>query len=396
MQPAGYDWSLWIEGYRERLDSFVAEARTLVNMDSPSLHKDLSDRVADHLEQRLTELGAAVERVPLAECGDCVIGRWPDRHGNYDNPLLLGGHYDTVWPEGEAARRPFTVEGNLAKGPGVYDMKGGIALGLQVIEAIRERDVNLPYPVTMLLNGDEEIGSVYTRGIWEREGKKSRAALILEPAPRVEHVYTARKGIACFNMYVEGIAAHSGGRDQDSVSAIDELAYQILQLQALSNYEKGTTCNVGTIAGGVARNVIAPHAEALFELRAIDPEEMDRGVQRILSLQPKNPRAKVRVEGGVTRPPLPETERALQLFAAAQAAAGQFGLDLKATRSGGGSDANLLAPTGIPVLDGLGVVGSGAHAYHEHIVLEAFPLRATLLTALIVGLPEYLTAQSAS
>lgn len=157
MQPAGYDWSLWIEGYRERLDSFVAEARTLVNMDSPSLHKDLSDRVADHLEQRLTELGAAVERVPLAECGDCVIGRWPDRHGNYDNPLLLGGHYDTVWPEGEAARRPFTVEGNLAKGPGVYDMKGGIALGLQVIEAIRERDVNLPYPVTMLLNGDEEI-----------------------------------------------------------------------------------------------------------------------------------------------------------------------------------------------------------------------------------------------
>lgn len=387
MTKAMHDVGHWMGVYRSNLDKFIDEMGLLVNMDSPSLRKDLSDKVANYLVERMEGLGASVERVALEACGDCIIGRWPNAEGSFDSPILLAGHYDTVWPEGEAKRRPFTVEGNLAKGPGAFDMKGGITVGLQVIEHLRKAGVAFRHSVTLVLNGDEEIGSIYSRHIWEREGIRSRAGLVLEPGPSVERVHTARKGIASFRMFVGGVAAHAGASHQDGVSAIDELAHQIVQLKQLTDYEKGTTVNVGTISGGVARNVIAPQAEALFELRTTHVEAMQQGVDHILALQASDPRAMVRVEGRVTRPPMPATEGNLRLFEVARSAAEELGVKLQPGRSGGGSDGNFIAQVGTPTLDGLGVVGRGAHAYHEQVDVDSIPFRAALLTALLLKLP---------
>lgn len=388
MQSQGDYWNDWLRAYRKNIEDFINETRVLVNMDSPSREKALSDEVATYLAQRVEALGGTVERIHYDETGDCIVGRWPDEKGSFDaKPILIGGHYDTVWPAGEVAKRPFTLEDNIAKGPGIFDMKAGVVLGLQVMEQLQKQAVSLPHPVTMIISGDEEIGSIYTRSLWEKEGAASRAGLILEPSGRRERLHTARKGIASFTMFVEGIAAHAGANHKGSVSAIDELVNQIVRLHQLNDYDVGTTVNIGTIQGGMARNIIAPQAEAIFEIRTTQREETQKAVQYVEQIRPVNPKASVRVEGRITRPPMPETEGNKRLFAIAQHAAQAVGATLQAGRSGGGSDGNFIADQGTPTLDGLGIVGSGAHAYHEQIDVTTFPLRALLLTALLLRIP---------
>lgn len=376
------DWKDWLSAYEQRIDEYLAEVESLVNQDSPSSRKDLCDGVATYLAGRFEDLGAAVEREALAQCGDTLVARWPGTEPSLP-PIVLVGHYDTVWPAGEAAKRPFNVSGGRATGPGTYDMKAGVALGMQVLRLVRERGYASRHPITFIVNGDEELGSQFSQRIWEREATGAARALVLEPCPSIETVWTGRKGTGIFELHIDGIPAHAGSNHAEGVSALEELAHQILALRSITDYGTGTTVNVGTASGGIARNVIAPHARALVDLRVTTPTEATRVRDRILGLRPVLPGAKLRVEGDLRRPPMVDTEANRELFQMVVPVAAKLGVTLQRAVTGGASDGNFTASVGTPTLDGLGVAGGGAHAYDEWFDVDSVPFKQVLLTALL-------------
>lgn len=376
------DWPGWLEFYQRRLDEYLTEVEELVNQDSPSSRKDLCDKVADYLEGRFRALGAHVTREAFEECGDTLIARWPGSDPTLP-PIILVGHYDTVWPAGETAKRPFKVSGSKATGPGTYDMKAGVALGMQVLRLVRERGYTWRNPVTFIVNGDEELGSRYSQVVWQREAKGAARALVLEPCPTPDVVWTGRKGTGIFELHITGVPSHAGAAHADGVSAIEELAHQVLALHSITDYEVGTTVNVGTVSGGIARNVVAPAARALVDLRVTSHDEAMRARDRIRSLRPVLQGASVRVEGDLRRPPMPDTEDNRALFEMVAPVAAQLGVELKHSVTGGASDGNFTASMGAPTLDGLGVAGDGAHAYDEWFDVDSVPFRQVLLTALL-------------
>ncbi|GAB4529688.1 MAG: M20 family metallopeptidase [Anaerolineae bacterium] len=372
-----------LEYLTAHLPDMLATLEVWVNHDSPTFDKPLVDALGRKIADAFAALGASVETQPQSDYGDHLRIAW----GQGDRQILLLGHFDTVWPGGEVARRPFTVRDGKATGPGVNDMKGGILIGLYALRALIETAQRPAHRLVYLFTSDEENGSLSSRELIEAEARRSDYVLVLEPA-RHGSLITWRKGIGRFSIEVTGVAAHSGVDPEKGVSAIEEMAHQILKLQAMTDLARGTTVNVGVVQGGSRVNVIAASARAECDLRVMTLIEGERMQRAILGLSPVLKGTSVQVSGGINRPPFEETEAGLALFERARAVGARLGLDLDKTGTGGGTDGNFTAGLGVPTLDGLGVVGEGSHALHEQIWVNSLPERAALLAELILDLGQ--------
>jgi len=366
-------------------DAMVGLLRQIVELESPTHDKSAVDRMGAFLTEQLAGLGAIVERVSQSDCGDHLIARLPGPTGQ--PPALLLAHMDTVWPVGTLATMPWREEDDKVYGPGAFDMKGGIVIGIFALKAISDLSLKLPRPVVWLCTSDEEIGSPTSRPLIEEEAQRSACALVLEPAvPPDGALKTSRKGVGRFTIRVTGKASHAGAAPEEGVSAIGELARLILELHDLTDYQRGTTVNVGVIAGGTRSNVVASEARAEVDLRVTSSKEGERLVAIIRGLRAQLPGAQVNVTGGMNRPPMERKLAIASLFERARHIAAELGLALKETGTGGGSDGNFTAALGVPTLDGLGAVGDGGHALHEQVIVESLPQRAALLAALLTRL----------
>jgi glutamate carboxypeptidase len=298
---------------------------------------------------------------------------------------LLLGHMDTVWPLGETQRRPFRVAGEKATGPGVFDMKGGLVVGLYAVAALRDLGLHPAHRLVFLLNSDEEVGSPTSRPFIEEEARRSDAVLVLEPS-RAGALVVWRKGVGRFELEIQGLASHSGAAHEQGVSAVEELAHQILRLEAMTDYDRGTTVNVGVVEGGSKVNVRPASAWAAVDLRVTTSAEGRRMTEALLGLKVINPRASLVISGGLNRPPWESSPQGQALFERARRVGQTLGLDLRASGTGGGSDGNFTAVLGVPTLDGLGVIGDHAHALTEWVELDSLPRRAALLAELLLDL----------
>jgi glutamate carboxypeptidase len=354
-----------------------------VNQDSPTYNKQAVDEMGMLTVRGFERAGATLAAVhQQPELGD----HYTVTFGSGDEQILILCHFDTVWPMGETVKRPFTLKNGMGLGPGVHDMKGGTLIGLFAIGALAHFNLEPRYQVCFLLTSDEEIGSPSSRALIETEGRRSRYCLVLEGAHNRQLFTTARKGVARYRLKIIGRAAHSGVEPQNGVSAIEELAQQVLALHALNDPDRGTTVNVGVVSGGDRPNIIAGRAEAEIDVRVTSIEEGERITRQIESLLPHNPAGRLEISGGMTRPPFEETPAGTDLFTKAQNIATELGFAVEKYKSGGGSDGNLVAALGVPTLDGLGSLGGGAHALTEHTVIEALPQRAALLAELLTQL----------
>lgn len=367
--------------FEERKDGIVQTVRNLVEIESPSDNKQAVDRVAALLAGRFEGLGghAKFHRVP--NFGDHLQVDFAGKRGK---PVLLLGHYDTVYPLGTLASMPCRATADRLCGPGVLDMKSGIAMMLAVIEGLLAWHGELPRPITVLLVSDEEVGSDSSRHVTESLAKKSEAVLVLEPSYGLQGaVKTARKGVGEYTLKVTGMAAHSGLDFEKGQSAILELARQIPVISKLTDLKRGITLNVGLVRGGTRVNVIPGEATATLDVRIARMQDASGIDRKLRSLKPFNRKCKLEIKGGVNRPPMERTAGVAALFKKASEIAKQLGWKLGEAAVGGGSDGNFTAGLGIPTLDGLGGVGDGAHAPHEFIVVSELPRRAALVAALI-------------
>ncbi len=360
----------------------LALLKDLVTLESPSSDKAALDACSAYVARQLSGLGAAVARVPQTTAGDHVSAHWPGTDAS--TQFLTVCHLDTVWPKGTLAVRPLREEDGQLFGPGVYDMKAGTAILLTALNVLKDAGLTPRHPLRMLFTSDEEVGSTTSRALIESEAQRSCLAVILEPALANGQLKTFRKGVGDFTVVAHGRAAHAGGDHQKGVNAIEELAYHIPALQRLTDYESGTTVNVGTIRGGSASNVVPERAEMEVDFRISRMAEIDRVVAAIQGLQPMLPGARLEVSGGLNRPPMERNATMVKTFEQAQRLAARIGLVLEEGSTGGGSDGNFTAALGTPTLDGMGAIGDGAHATHEHILIRSLADRAALLATILL------------
>ena len=366
---------------RDREPEMVASLREIVRHQSPTRDKEACDALCHHLAREFVAIGGFPHVHKQTAAGDHLEVDFSARASDR-KPVLLLGHYDTVHARGALEAMPWTERAGKLYGPGVFDMKAGITQMLFAVRALRENG-GMPRPVKVWIVSDEEEGSATSRETTEALAKQCAAVLVCEPSGPGGALKTARKGVGAFTLKITGIAAHSGLDFEKGHSAILELAHQIQAIAALSNLERGITMNVGVIRGGTRTNVVAESATAEMDLRvsrAEDGAEMER---RVGELRPVDPLCKLEITGGMNRPPMERTEQVAALFELACKIGHEFDMKLREISVGGGSDGNFTAGMGIPTLDGLGAVGDGAHAVHEHIVAAEMPKRAALLAGLI-------------
>jgi glutamate carboxypeptidase len=371
------------QGRRAPLLEFI---RALVERETTSREAARLDEIAHFVAAALQELGGKIELTPAPGYGTHLRARFFDQMHERENleRLLVIGHLDTVWPVGTLARLPFRItDEGRAHGPGIFDMKSGIAAVIEAIRAITALHLPTKRPLTLLLTCDEEIGSQTSRPLVEEEAGRAAAALVCEPPVAGGIVKTARKGIGDFTIRAIGRAAHAGLDPTKGINAIVELAHQTLRLAGLNDFARGTTVSVGVINGGTTSNVVPAEATAKVDLRFWDLEEGARIDEAIRSFTPVLPGAKLEIEGKINRPPMRRTPEVAALYEQARGLAKELGFELGETSVGGGSDGNFTGAMGVPTLDGLGVDGDGAHAEHEHIVVADLPRRAALLTRLL-------------
>ena len=360
--------------------------KELVNMETPSLEKPLLDAMAVQLCNTFAQFGQT-KVLPMPDRGNHFRLSVSAATKSAAKPALVIGHFDTVWASGTIAHRPFRVDGGRLTGPGAYDMKGGIVVLEFALRAMRELGIGLARDVEVLFNSDEEIGSPSSRPIIEALAAGAQYVLLLEGAGPAGTLKTARKGAGRFLVEVTGKAAHAGADPEKGVSAIHELAAQVTALAAMNDLAgSGISVNVGIISGGTRPNVTAASAQAQVDVRAWTSADARKIEQAVLSIKPVNPRAHVRVTGGIERPPMETTPATLEYFERARKLAAVLGQDLQQGRVGGASDGNFTAALGLPTLDGLGVVGDGGHAESEYVIVDSLPHRAALLVALLEGL----------
>jgi glutamate carboxypeptidase len=365
---------------RKHQDDMAALLVRLIELESPTDHKPSLDRLSGFLAEELRGLGARMEILPQMEAGNHLLARW----GAGEGGALILCHMDTVWKVGTVAERPVRIEDGRLYGPGAEDMKGGIVVGLWALRALRELDLLPGKPITMLLTSDEETGSRSSRPIIEAEARKHQVAFVLEPAvPPEGSLKTWRKGVGEYRVTVVGRAAHAGADHKKGLNAVEELAHQILTIQGFTDYEAGTTFNVGLIGGGTRRNVVPVQAWAEIDVRIVRAQEADRVASRMQSLQPRLSGVELEVSGGIERPPMQRTPQIGALYARAEALARGMGLPISEAGTGGASDGNFTAALGVPTLDGMGVVGDGGHAVGEYADIASMPERAALLAAML-------------
>jgi glutamate carboxypeptidase len=350
----------------------------LVKAESPSRNKRLSDRCGQVLAGLFDELvGGGVEMIEQETVGN----QYRFTVGSGTEQILIIGHYDTVWDEGDI---PLREENGLLYGPGVFDMKGGLTVTLWALNALKQSGMPFNKKVVFLTTSDEEIGSFHSRALIEEEAKKS--GLVLVPESSISNsgaVKTFRKGIGIFGLEVSGKAVHAGINPWEGVSAIDELVLQLQDLKGLDDREAGVSVNIGTISGGTRTNVVADYAEAMIDVRFRTQAQGEALEAAFRSRPAFIPGAEIHVKGGINRYPMEETDAVLGLYSELKAIAAEHGYELGKGGSGGASDGNFTAALGIPTIDGLGPVGDGAHAVHEQVLLENLPYRAALIAQLI-------------
>ncbi len=369
-----------VDYFRKQQGQIVEMIRELVEMESPSDDKAAIDLFVDHLSTQFRSVEVASRVVHANGFGNhlrVVAGRGRRQ-------VFVLGHTDTVWPKGTLQRIPFRIEGNRARGPGIFDMKASLAAFFFALKAIRDLSLETPRRIVALFDSDEEVGSHSSRNLILSEAKKSDHVFVLEPSISPHGgLKTARKGVGVFHLKVHGVAAHAGIAHEAGVNAIEELSRQVVRLQAMTHRRKGTTVNVGLINGGTRSNVVPAQAEIEIDVRVKTSQEGHRITKRICGLRPFNRWARLEISGGINRPPLERTPEIAALFRRARTIGRELGLHLMEGSTGGGSDGNFTAALGVPTLDGLGMIGDGAHSVDEYIVLDRLPERVALLTRLL-------------
>jgi glutamate carboxypeptidase len=371
----------WLAGRRAEL---VDDLVTYAEQETPSDDRALLAKGLGHLEEWVTDrLGGPRHRAhhESGAHGDVLV---LDFDGAGDRPLTVLAHYDTVWSAGTLDVWPVRVDGDIVSGPGVFDMKAGLVQAVWAVRALRAAGLPHP-PLRLVLTGDEEIGSPFSRPLIEAACEDAAAVLVFEASADGGAVKTARKGVGLFDVHVRGVESHAGLDPTAGASAIDEIARVVRTLHAATDLAGGTTVNVGVLHGGTRSNVVAGAAEAAVDVRVSSVAAQDRIDSLMAGLRPHDPRAAITVRGGWNRPVMERNPRIVAMYALARGAAAQLGVDLPETAVGGASDGNFAAAIGLPVLDGLVAVGGGAHARHEHVSIAGMVERAAVAAGVIAA-----------
>jgi glutamate carboxypeptidase len=374
-------WRERLEYFESRQDALIETIRELVEIESPSDDKPAADRMGAFLAERFAARGGRAQVHRAEKFGNNIQIDFPGREAV--RPVLLLGHFDTVYPLGALTAMPYHLADGRLYGPGVLDMKAGIALMLAAIAALQAWHGDLPRPVTVFLVSDEEVGSYSSREITMNLARASAGVLVLEPAGPRAAVKTARKGVGEYKLTVKGVASHAGLDPGQGHSAIVELARQITAISKLNDLKRGTSVNPGVLRGGTRTNVVAAEATVEIDVRIKEARQAASLDRKLRSLKPVDKKCKLILEGGINRLPMERTSGVVSLYRKAQSVARQIGWNLPEAAVGGGSDGNFTAGIGVPTLDGMGAVGDGAHALHEHIVVSDLPRRALLLAGMI-------------
>lgn len=375
---------------RKRQSEMTRLLGKFVRCESPSHNKKAVDRFGQIVAQEWKRRGADLRVLRQAERGNHLRAEVWFGERRPQKQILVLGHLDTVYPMGTHAAAPFRVSDGRAWGPGTFDMKGGLVLALFAIDALKAAGVIPKKRLVFFWDSDEEIGSKSSRRLIEREALRSDAVLVLEPAAGVEgRLKTARKGAGSAEIVVRGRSGHAGIAPHSpgaGVNAVHEIALQIVRLMKMSDRRRGITVQATVAAGGTVSNVIPEHAHAKIDIRHAHLADAPKIERALRGLRPILPGAQIEVSGGVNRPPMERTPAVEKLFARAKAIMSEMGLPLDEAWVGGVSDGNFTAALGVPTLDGLGVVGDGAHSPREYAVLRSLPERAALLAGLLATL----------
>ncbi len=377
-----------LAGARRKQPALLQFLRCLVESESPSADKAAVNRCLALATSQAKSLGARVKLHRQRSHGDVLEAHFGPHTSSRSKspsapPILLLGHLDTVWPIGTLRSMPWRVADGRVHGPGVLDMKSGVAMAFTAIEMLSEANL-LHREIILLINPDEEVGSPISRPITEKLAAQSSAVYVLEPASGLAYK-TARKGTGDWRIDVTGIAAHAGLDFEKGASAILELAQIIERVSGFTDLKRGLTVSVGTAGGGSATNVIPAHAWAEVDVRIVRKADGPRIENRFATLKSTDPRCKLTLTGGINRPPMERTRSTVQLYRRALALAAEFDYPLPEAAVGGASDGNFTSAIGIPTLDGMGAVGDGAHAAHESILLEHLAPRTALLAGMLAS-----------
>ncbi|MEH2564537.1 M20 family metallopeptidase [Bradyrhizobium sp. AZCC 2289] len=357
--------------------SILDGIRRWVEIETPTDAPEQVNKLADLVAAGYRDLPATVERIAgQSGCGDHLVAR--SAWGQNEPGILVLSHLDTVHPMGFITRLPFKIEGDVAFGPGIYDMKGGAYLAYHAFRQVCANGARSPLGVTQLYVSDEEIGSPTSRALIEAEGRKAKYVLVTEPARDGGKIVTGRKGVGRFEIFIRGVPSHAGTRPGDGRSAIRELGNIIQTLEAMNDLKRGITVNVGVVRGGTRPNVIAEEAYAEVDMRVPTIADSDELVPKILGLKSRTDGVTVKVTGELNRPPYEKGNAGAALYEHAKTLAAEIGFDLVDTSTGGGSDGNFTAPH-TATLDGLGVDGKGAHTHYEQMYISSIEPRARLL-----------------
>jgi glutamate carboxypeptidase len=366
--------------FKEQQVGMIDMLQELAAIESPSHDPAAVNRMADRTMALMSAAGATVQRIPGEQTGDMLLATWGN--AKVAPAITFLAHMDTVYPMGTLVERPIRMVDGRLFGPGVFDLKAGIVIALHAVSGLQARRELPNFPIQLLCTADEEVGSHASRSMIEQVARQSRLVLVMEPALPGGVVKTWRKGVGGYTIRIRGRAAHAGGDHQKGRNAIEEMAHQILALQRLTDYELGTTVNVGVIRGGTTSNVVPETCEIEVDFRIMQMAEGERIQHIVHNLQPVLKDVTIEVDGGLNRPPMERDERMLETFAKARQIAGMVGFDLQESGTGGASDGNFTARLA-PTLDGMGADGDGAHALHEHVLVDSLPQRAALVAALL-------------
>jgi len=370
-----------LAGARRKESALIDLTRKLVITESPSDTKSAVDSCVAIAADQIRARGGRIKLHRQREYGNILEARFGPRRHKDGKPILLLGHLDTVWPVGTLRTMRCRVADGRLWGPGTLDMKAGVAMALTAVEMLAEADL-LRHEVILLLNSDEEIGSPVSRPVTEKLAKECAAVFVLEPAQGLAYK-TARKGTGNWRIDICGVAAHAGVDFEKGASALRELSCVIDTVSAWTDLRRGLTVSVGVAGGGSKTNVIPADAFAEVDVRIARSADGPRIERKFAGLDPVDKRCKLRIAGGINRPPMERTRATVQLFDRARSLAAELGIQLTEAATGGASDGNFTSALGVPTLDGMGAVGEGAHASHESILLEHLAPRTALLAGML-------------